>query len=138
MRSACLLSLPAGAQQSALVGEWFLTLDERRAVHTGTLTIESKDGSLVAFVDGGPATFKHVDGTIELEFDTRDGGGQLLSYALSGRVDGDELSGVLTPPLNAPQGTLARRAAHRAATRTAAVRRTSRASGRARRRAWLA
>ena len=99
------LSLPAGAQQSALVGDWVLTLDERRAVHTGTLTIESKDGSLVAFVDGGPATFKHDDGTVELEFDTRDGGGQLLSYALSGRVDGDELSGVLTPPLNAPQGS---------------------------------
>jgi hypothetical protein len=100
-----LLSLPACAQQSALVGEWFLTLDERRAVHAGTLTIESKDGSLVAFVDGGPATFKHVDGTIELEFDTRDGGGQLLSYTLAGRVDGDELSGILTPPLNAPQGS---------------------------------
>ena len=88
-----------------LVGEWFLTLNERRAVHTGILTIEAKDGGLVAFVDGGPATLELVDGKIELEFDTRDGGGQLLSYALKGRVDGDGLEGMLTPPLNAPQGT---------------------------------
>ena len=100
-----LLSLPAGAQPTALVGEWLLTLNERRAVHTGTMTVESKEGRLVAFVDGGPAKFEHADGTIELEFDTRDGGGQLLSYKLSGRVDGNDLSGVLTPPLDAPQGT---------------------------------
>ena len=95
----------ARAQQSALVGDWFLTLEERRAVHTGTLSIESNDSGLVAFVDGGPATFKHGDGTVEIEFDTRDGGGQLLRYALRGRVDGDELKGALTPPLDAPQGT---------------------------------
>jgi len=95
----------ARAQQSALVGDWFLTLEERRAVHTGTLRIESNDSGLVAFVDGGPAAFKHSEGAVEIEFDTRDGGGQLLRYALSGRVDGDELKGALTPPLDAPQGT---------------------------------
>src|SRR5688572_13170390 len=95
----------ARAEQSALVGDWFLTLEERRAVHTGTLTIESNDSGLVAFVDGGPAAFKHSDGAVEIEFDTRDGGGQLLRYALGGRMDGDELKGALTPPLDAPQGT---------------------------------
>jgi hypothetical protein len=93
------------AQQSALVGDWFLTLEERRAVHTGTLTIESNDRGLVAFVDGGPATLEHGDGAVAIEFDTRDGGGQLLRYVLSGRVDGDELRGALTPPLDAPQGS---------------------------------
>jgi hypothetical protein len=100
------LALPSAlAQPSTLVGDWLLTLSERRAVHTGILTIESKDGGLVAFVDGGPATFKLADGSVDLAFDTRDGGGQLLSYGLSGHVEGDELKGVLTPPLNAPQGT---------------------------------
>jgi hypothetical protein len=102
---AAFLVTTARAQQSTLVGEWLLTIEERRAVHTGTLTIESNDGELVAFVDGGPATFELGDGAIELEFDTRDGGGQLLRYALSGRVNGDELGGVATPPLDAPQGT---------------------------------
>jgi hypothetical protein len=101
------LSLPvaAAAQPLPLVGDWFLTLQERRAVHTGLLTIEERNGELVAFVDGGPAALEHVDGAIGLTFDTRDGGGQLLSYALSGRVEGAALSGTLTPPLNAPQGT---------------------------------
>jgi hypothetical protein len=81
------LALPSAlAQPSTLVGDWLLTLSERRAVHTGILTIESKDGGLVAFVDGGPATFKLADGSVDLAFDTRDGGGQLLSYGLSGHV----------------------------------------------------
>ncbi len=118
-----------------LVGDWFLTLNERRAVHTGILTIEAGDGRLVAFVDGGPASLTLADGNVELEFDTRDGGGQLLSYSLAGRVKGDELEGVLTPPLNAPQGTwrAERRTSCRRPRRRS--RSTSRASGRARRRA---
>jgi hypothetical protein len=99
------LFLPAALAQQTLVGDWFLTLTERRAVHTGILTIEAADGGLAAFVDGGPTSFKVVDGAIELTFDTRDGGGQLLSYSLQGRANGAELEGVLTPPLGAPPGT---------------------------------
>jgi hypothetical protein len=102
---AVLLSPVALAQPAELAGDWLLTLNERRAVHTGILTIERAGGALVAFVDGGPASLE-VDGdTIALDFDTRDGGGQLLSYTLHGRIDGHELEGELTPPLNAPQGT---------------------------------
>ena len=93
------------AQPSKLVGDWFLTLNERRAVHTGILTIEATDGRLVAFVDGGPASLELEDGNVALEFDTRDGGGQLLSYKLAGRAKGDGLEGALTPPLDAPPGT---------------------------------
>ena len=100
-----LFALAAGAQPAKLLGDWFLTLEERNAVHTGVLTIESADGALAAFVDGGPASLMLADGTIELQFDTRDGGGRLLSYALSGHIDGDVLQGVLTPPLNAPLGS---------------------------------
>jgi hypothetical protein len=100
------LFLPAAfAQPSSLVGDWFLTLNERRAVHTGILTIEQTADGLAAFVDGGPGSLEVTDGTIELEFDTRDGGGQLLEYTLRGRVDGSEMTGELTPPLNAPAGT---------------------------------
>ena len=97
----------AGAQPPAekLVGDWFLTLEERNAVHTGILTIERDGGTLVAFVDGGPSELELADGQIELTFDTRDGGGQLLSYALSGRLEGDSLRGELTPPLDAPKGS---------------------------------
>ena len=102
---ATLCAPVALAQQSTLVGDWFLTLNERRATHTGILTIEAGDGRLVAFADGGPASLTVTDGNVELEFDTRDGGGQLLKYSLAGRVKGDELEGVLTPPLNGPQGT---------------------------------
>ncbi|MEO8466442.1 MAG: hypothetical protein ABI640_13950 [Gammaproteobacteria bacterium] len=100
------LALPAAlAQPSTLVGDWLLTLKERRATHTGLLTIEKAGTGLVAFVDGGPASFAMHDGNLELTFDTRDGGGQLLRYALHGRAEGRALEGELTPPLNAPEGT---------------------------------
>ncbi len=113
-----------GAQQSALVGDWFLTLDERRAVHTGTLTIESNDGSLVAFVDGGPghvqARRRHDRARVRHARRRRPAAAVTRSAAAWTATSS---SGVLTPPLDAPQGTLARRAARRAAARTAAARR---------------
>jgi hypothetical protein len=103
--AAALLSSVALAQTAELAGDWFLTLEERRALHTGILTIEHSGGALVAFVDGGPASLEVEGDAIALAFDTRDGGGQLLSYALQGRVAGSELKGELTPPLGAPKGT---------------------------------
>jgi hypothetical protein len=103
--AATLLSPAALAQQTALTGDWFLTLNESRALHTGILTIERSGGALVAFVDGGPASLE-VDGdAITLIFDTRDGGGQLLSYTLRGVLEDNVLKGELTPPLDAPKGT---------------------------------
>jgi hypothetical protein len=103
--AALLASAASAAQPASLVGDWLLTLQESRAVHTGLLTIESTGAGLAAFVDGGPASFALHDDQVDLTFDTRDGGGQLLAYSLHGRVDGKRLEGELTPPLNAPKGT---------------------------------
>lgn len=104
---AVILSAPSALAQRAdeLTGEWFLTLNERRAVHTGILTIENDGGKLAAFVDGGPASFELANGAITMEFDTRDGGGRELVYKLAGNAKGGVLEGVLTPPLDAPAGT---------------------------------
>jgi hypothetical protein len=103
--AAALLPAVAVAQRAELAGDWFLTLNEGRSRHTGILTIERSGDALVGFVDGGPAALE-VDGkTIALDFDTRDGGGQLLGYVLRGSIENDELAGELTPPLNAPKGT---------------------------------
>jgi hypothetical protein len=104
---AAMLSAPAAlAQRPAdLTGDWLLTLNERRAVHTGILTIEDAGGKLAAYVDGGPASFELANGAIAMEFDTRDGGGRELVYTLAGSAKGGVLEGVLTPPLDAPAGT---------------------------------
>lgn len=103
--AATLLAGSALAQRSDLAGDWFLTLNERRTMHTGMLTIEETGGKLQAFVDGGPATLTLRDGQMNLEFDTRDGGGRELVYKLAGSAKGGVLEGVLTPPLDAPAGT---------------------------------
>ena len=103
--SASMLAPFANAQQQAWLGPWFLTLTDQGTVHTGILTIESVDGALTAFVDGGPASLTLDNETIQLTFDTRDGGGRLLSYVLSGHRNADAMQGVLTPPLDARAGT---------------------------------
>ena len=104
---AASLAFAAAAQQpDQLVGDWFLTLAERNAVHTGILTIERAGGSGRGVRRRRAGVVRaQGDGNLDLEFDTRDGGGQLLRYTLDGSMNGDELEGVLTPPLNAPQGT---------------------------------
>lgn len=104
--AATLLAPAALAQRAAdLTGDWLLTLNERRSVHTGILTIEDAGGTLEAYVDGGPASLELAGGKIAMEFDTRDGGGRELVYKLAGSVKGGVLEGVLTPPLDAPAGT---------------------------------
>src|SRR5690606_28528717 len=95
----------AAAQTSAdLVGRWSLTLEEGNAKHRGVLEIEQDGDISKAFVDGGPVDFDVDANRIELEIDTRDGGGRLLSYGLTGTFDGNALTGVLQPPLGAPEG----------------------------------
>ncbi len=95
----------AQGQSDALVGDWRLSVQEQRALHTGMLTIErSKDG-LAAFVDGGPAELTLDAKGLTLAFDTRDGGGQLLTYALEGRLEGKDLRGNLTSASTGAPGT---------------------------------
>jgi hypothetical protein len=95
----------ASAQQPALSGEWFLTLIDQGTVHTGILSIETVGDVLTAYVDGGPGSIAVVEDSIRLEFDTRDGGGRLLSYVLNGRWTDQTMAGVLTAPLDAPSGS---------------------------------
>jgi hypothetical protein len=99
------LTASIGVAQESLPGDWVLTLVDQGTVHTGLLTIEASDGGLAAFVDGGPASIGVAGDTIEIVFDTRDGGGRLLEYALSGQFAADAMRGKLTPPLDAPAGT---------------------------------
>ena len=105
--SACLgllcLSASAGAQDvdARWLGRWMLTLELETVTHSGLLEIEPTG----AFVDGGPVTFAARGDRVTMEVDTRDGGGRLLSYQLAGQLRDAEISGVLQPPLDAPEGT---------------------------------
>lgn len=91
----------------ALGGDWLLTLDLGRTSHSGVLQFEYSGTGIVAFVDGGPVALTIDGGSLELEIDidTRDGGGRLLNYHLSGSRSDGTLSGELEPPLDAPAGT---------------------------------
>jgi hypothetical protein len=88
----------------SLGGDWFLTLDVGNTDHTGVLRFEYSGNGITAFVDGGPVATEIDDRYLELDIDTRDGGGRLLNYHLSGSLADGRLSGVLQPPLNAPVG----------------------------------
>lgn len=102
---ASLLAAATAAADAPPQGDWLLTLDDRGTVHTGILTLETGDGELAAFVDGGPATVTVDDTQIQFTFDTRDGGGRLLEYVLRGQWSDDAMGGTLIPPLDAPEGS---------------------------------
>ena len=102
---AALPQIAAAQSPDALAGDWFLTLNDQGRQHTGILEFETTDDGPAAFVDGGPVAVTLESNTIGLELDTRDGGGRLLSYQLSGTWSRDALGGTLQPPLDAPQGT---------------------------------
>jgi hypothetical protein len=98
----------------ALTGDWFLSLDLGTTSHTGVLQFEAGADGIAAFVDGGPVALSINDEQLVLDIDTRDGGGRLLNYHLTGSLENGELSGVLQPPLDAPAGSWnARRLAER-------------------------
>jgi hypothetical protein len=98
-------SVVAAQTSDDFVGRWRLTLVDGNAEHAGVLEIEREGRELQAFVDGGPVPLE-IDGRrVELEIDTRDGGGRLLAYGLTGTLEGGTMSGVLQPPLDAPAGT---------------------------------
>ena len=100
---AVLLSATAQAQPR-LDGDWRLTLQDQGRIHTGILSFETNGNHLAAFVDGGPVPIAIEEDRIEIELDYRDGGGRLLSYALTGDIGPDRLEGVLTPSLDGPPG----------------------------------
>lgn len=88
-----------------LAGDWFLTLEAGDTTHTGLMQIEASAGGMAAYVDGGPVSMTIDGGLLELDIDTRDGGGRLLAYHLEGALKSGALSGMLQPPLDAPVGT---------------------------------
>ena len=102
--AACIVMLcfaiNASAQQidERWHGRWALSLELENVTHTGVLEVEPSG----AHVDGGPVPFSTRGNRVTIEIDTRDGGGRLLSYGLSGRLRGGEMSGELQPPLDAP------------------------------------
>jgi hypothetical protein len=88
-----------------LAGDWFLTLETGEATHTGVLQFEPSADGVAAFVDGGPVSLVIDGNLLTLDIDTRDGGGRLLNYHLEGTLADGALSGLLRPPLDAPEGT---------------------------------
>jgi len=97
----CLGSMASAQSVDArLRGNWTLTLELGDTTHYGLLEVEDDD----AFVDGGPIDLNVTGDRVTMEFDTRDGGGRLLSYRLTGQIADGALSGTVQPPLNAPAG----------------------------------
>jgi len=104
--AALICAAPLAAQPGGeLSGDWLLTLVDGGREHTGILQFAGAGGTAAVFVDGGPVTATIDGDRIAMTVDTRDGGGRLLSYGLTGTVAGDSMSGILAPPLDAPPGT---------------------------------
>lgn len=99
------VSIVAAQSAADLQGRWRLQLEPDGAMHAGLLEIEMHGGELRAFVDGGPASISLDGRRVEIDTDTRDGGGRHLRYMLSGELHGDAMSGALQLSGDGPSGT---------------------------------
>lgn len=81
------------AAEADFVGTWLIELDHRPGARLGTLEIERGDGSLEAYVDGGPVDVS-VDGDrISFPFDWEDGGGLHHVTEVTGTLADGEITG---------------------------------------------
>jgi len=95
--ASILAFVPALAQDSPFIGKWIIALDAARYIDYGILEIESNDGELHTFIDGGPVNVLGVNGTqISFDFDWTDGGDRLHVPELSGELVNGELGGLIT------------------------------------------
>jgi hypothetical protein len=104
--AACLIGAPMAsiAQPSEFVGEWLLWVEHgnRTRPAYGSLVFEQQGGALVAFVEGGPAEVRAVDGNrIEFAFDWSNLQDQVHINTLEGRL----VDGVIEGRMRAEDGT---------------------------------
>lgn len=90
----CLALAAANAAASeGLAGDWIIELDNGELRYIGELSIAQDDGEWIGYVEGGPVELDVDGNSIRFVIDTRDIQGFTYNRVLSGRFDGETISG---------------------------------------------
>ncbi len=86
------LPLPVTAAED-IEGQWMLSLQDNKRTLVGLLEIESGRDGWVAYLDGGPAIVESDGDDVTIVADSRDVRGFVFDRRMTGKIDGDSMSG---------------------------------------------
>lgn len=89
----CILSLRPISAADGIEGRWMLSVQDKKRTLVGLLEIEKSGGGWVAFLEGGPASVETDGDNVVITADSRDVRGFVFDRRMTGKIDGDSMSG---------------------------------------------
>lgn len=88
-----ILSLRPLAAADGVEGRWMLSVQDKKRTLIGLLEIEKSGDGWVAYLEGGPASVETDGANVVIIADSRDVRGFVFDRRMSGKIDGDSMSG---------------------------------------------
>ena len=89
----CIFSLRPLSAADGVEGRWMLSVQDKNRTLVGLLEIERSGDGWVAYLEGGPASVETDGDSVVITADSRDVRGFVFDRRMSGRIDGDSMSG---------------------------------------------
>jgi len=84
-------------------GRWLLSLQDKKRTLVGILEIEKAGEGWIAYLEGGPASVASDGDNVVIIADSRDIRGFVFNRKMTGKIDGDSMSGTYTQEGSAAQ-----------------------------------
>jgi len=87
------LALRSEAYAADIEGRWLLSLQDKKRTLVGLLEIEKAGEGWIAYLEGGPASVETEGNNVVIVADSRDVRGFVFDRKMTGKIDGDSMSG---------------------------------------------
>ena len=87
------LALRSEAYAADIEGRWLLSLQDKKRTLVGLLEIEKAGEGWIAYLEGGPASVETEGNNVVIVADSRDVRGFVFNRKMTGKIDGDSMSG---------------------------------------------
>ncbi len=88
------LALRSEAYAADIEGRWLLSLQDKKRTLVGLLEIEKAGEGWIAYLEGGPASVATEGNNVVIVADSRDVRGFVFNRKMTGKIDGDSMSGI--------------------------------------------
>ncbi len=89
----CTLSLRPIVAADGIEGLWMLSVQDKERTLVGLLEIEKAGDGWIAYLEGGPASVETDGDSVVIVADSRDVRGFVFDRRMTGKIDGDSMSG---------------------------------------------
>ena len=87
------LALRSEAYAADIEGRWLLSLQDKKRTLVGLLEIEKAGEGWMAYLEGGPASVETEGNNVVIVADSRDVRGFVFNRKMTGKIEGDSMSG---------------------------------------------